>query len=288
MPDGLRILIWFGRLAPFTSAAAPPLPAPPSPPRPRRRRLIYAASGGAAVVVVVLILIFWGVIPLPVGAVTTKVTVTTATLTFDPSDNPCFSAYASTAPVTILAGGEETFLVNLTDQSPSQARDCTVGTIGNLTAGFSVISANTPLRVPTSGKAQLSFTVRVPSSSYDGPLNMTAPVTFITPDVNVTAIDFAWSPSSNPCGVDMPVAFYTSFRGFSGSTFNDTAGFIALEPPTSCSVSAVSTSTPGFEILSASVPYSIPANNLGAVSFEILLPTGSYTGTLDVSLLLAW
>lgn len=260
-----------------------PLP-PRSPPTSRRRKLAYALSGGIAVVVVVVVLILTGVLPLIPATVIPKVTVTQANLSFSPSGNPCFGTYADDAPVTLDVGGQETFFVNLTDQSPNSAHDCTVGDIQVLTPGFSLVSSNAPLSVPTSGVGELTFTVKYPSTAYHGPLNMSAPVTYFGPNIHVATQNFSWSTSPSSCGVEDVTGGNVNITAFAGETYNDSVGFFVISPENYCIIDSVGTSTPGFSVISSSTPYQLPIDSIAGVSFELQLPAQAYTGGLNITL----
>ncbi len=252
-----------------------------------RRKRRYMVAGAVVAVGAVLLLAIGGLIP-GVGPLfgPAKVTVTSVTLTFTPSTNPCFSVYGSTSSLTAAAQAKDTISVYLTDEAPDRAHQCTVQSIQVDTRGFSLVSENTPLTVPNFGKGLLIFTVGFPSAAYDGPLNLTAPVTFQGPNVNVTGIHVAWSPSSNSCGVYPPTANPSSLSGFSGGSFNGSAVYWDVSPSSYCSVTSVTVAPSGFTVLSATVPDPVGANNLDGVSFEIGLPATNYTGALNVTLYL--
>jgi hypothetical protein len=240
--------------------------------------------GGAAAVSVVLIVVLAGIL-IPAATKSLLVHVSAVTLSFAPGDNPCFPTnYTNQTPVTVIAGGSEAITVPLSDQSNGGARDCTVESVSVLTPGFSLASANVPLHVGASGSSTLSILVNYPPSGYSGPLNLTASVTYVLPTITVTSLNFSWVPSSNPCGLDSPVAYYPHFVGFAGGDFNNTAGYASIFSTNSCTLIAVTTPTPGFAVISANVPDPIPQYNFGGVSFELQLPSTAYNGTLEIDL----
>lgn len=244
--------------------------------------------GGAAAVGVAILVVTAGIL-IPAVAKSLLVHVSGVTLSFVPVDNPCFTSnYTNQTPVTVIAGGSEDVTVPLSDQSNGGARDCMVESVTVSTPGFHIASANIPLMVGTSGSTTLSIVVSYPDSGYSGPLNLTASVTYVLPNITVTSLNFSWVPSSNPCGLDSPVAYYPNFVGFAGADFNDTAGYASIFSTTSCTLTAVSTPTPGFAVISAGVPDPIPQNNFGAVSFELELPSTQYNGSLDINLDLSY
>jgi len=261
----------------------------PSPRKPfPRRKVIFGAAVAGGAVAVVLILILAGIL-FPGSPLSPKVTVTGVTLSFLPASDPCFGlGYANDTPVTLAAGAQETLLISLTDQAPQQARGCTVGAVSISTPGFSLVSANVPLQVGDSGSATLKIEVKYPSTSYSGPLNLSAPVTYISPNITVQSQSFTWSPGSNACGLDSPVSPYSMFAGFAGDDFNDSAAYAAISGQYACTITAVTTSTPGFSVISASVPDAIPENSFSGVSFELRLPSTAYNGTLSVTFDLTW
>ena len=284
MPVARRI-IWPSAVLRTTSSSTP-VPSPAAPTSARRKR-VYALTSGIAVAIVVLVLILTGIIPLVPGAAkgVAKVTVTQANLAFLPYGNPCLGNYTDSTSVTLAVGGEEVFYGNLTDQSPSSAHDCGVGSIQILTPGFSLVSSNTPLTVPTSGTVELTFTVRFPATPYNGTLNMSAPVTYLGPNIHVTSQEFLWSASPSYCGVeDLMGSGSVNITGFAGGTYNDSVGFFVISPEYNCIINSVGTVTPGFSVLSSSTPYMLPIDSIAGISFVIQFPLQAYTGGLNITL----
>jgi hypothetical protein len=242
-----------------------------------------------AVVVIVLLLGLAGVLPIGIHALGSQpsVTVHSTTLTFAPGSNPCFpSAYAGGQVHTLATGGVIDFTINLTDQSGGSVRDCTVTSVNVSTAGFTVESSNVPLIVPLGAPAELNVSVGDPTSSYQGNLSMTANVTFQLPNVNITAQNFVWSPSSDagPCGVD--AASSTAFQTFAGSVYDDSAGFFVISPEVVCNVTAVSTTTAGFSVVSSNTPVFLQIDSFGGVTFALSVPSQAYTGNVSIVLTL--
>ncbi|HXQ94791.1 MAG TPA: hypothetical protein VN864_06480 [Thermoplasmata archaeon] len=270
-----------------------PVDAPSTPPpRGPRRSLQYAAVGGAvaAVVVVVLVLGFVGVLPLGLhsSGSTASVTVRSATLSFAPSANPCFpSEYGGGHSHTLTAGGLLEFTINLTDESGGSVHACTVTGVNVSTPGFQLVSTNAPLLLPNGGGAELNISVQVPSAAFVGNLSMTANVTFLRPNIDVTAQNVTFSPSSDmgACGVDTPTAL--GFTTFAGSHYDDSAGFFVISPTVSCTITGVSTTTAGFGIVSSSTPYGLPIDNFGGVTFVLSVPSQAYTGNVTILLALS-
>jgi hypothetical protein len=253
-----------------------------------RKKLLYVLGAIVVVVIAVVGLGAVGVIPLFSHSNSAKVTVSNVTLSFTPTPNPCFLQYTNQTPVSLSAGGIETVSVNLSTYGSGLARLCTVTAIQASTPGFSIVSPNTPLLVPISGSSKLTFGVQYPSSAYDGPLNLSATTSYISPNVTVTSVNLSWSPTTNPCGVDRPVALWSSLTYFGGATPSDSIGYGTVNPSKACTLSAISTSTPGFAIVNASVPQPTPDNGITTVDFAVLFPEEPYDGGLNITLTLTW
>jgi hypothetical protein len=259
-----------------------------APPPSRRRKWLYAVLI-AVVAIVVVVGIVLAVVLSPGASSPQKVTATATTISFDPSDSHCFGAgFTNSTPVTLTVGGQETISVPLMAPTNGLVRACTVTGVSVNTTGFSVVSSNTPLLVDTSGITTLQIVVGYPTSSYSGPLNLTASLSFILPNVTVQKLNFSWSPASNPCGLDAPVAISPSFTAFAGGNFTDNAGFASFDASSSCTLNQVTTNTTGFSIITASVPYSIPSDNFGGISYELQMPSVAFNGTLYLTLHLTW
>lgn len=242
-----------------------------------------------AAIVAVVLLGLAGVLPLGINALGAQPTVTvhSATLTFEPASNPCFpSEYGGGQAHTLATGGVIDFTINLTDQSDGSVRACTVVSVNVSTPGFTVESSNVPLFVALGVPAELNVSVGVPNSAYQGNLSMTANVTFQRPNVDVTAQNFSYSPSSDsgPCGVD--AASGVAFQTFAGSQYDDSAGFFVISPEVSCTITAVATTTPGFSVVSASTPVFLPIDSFSGVSFVLAVPSQAYTGNVSIVLTL--
>jgi hypothetical protein len=271
---------------PAARAAKTSLPRSPS--TVRRRRGVYIGAGiGAAIIVIVLALWLAGVGPFagqsPINRPT--VTVTAATLSFTPSSNPCFASdYGTTTPGTLATGGTYIFSAKLTSDAAGSARYCTVKNLTITSPGFTIASANVPLFVPASGGALLNVSITVPSTAYEGQLNITAGVTFTLPGVTVKNLNGYYSPSnlSGPCGATP--ALGGGFTTWSHNDFNASVGFIVYSAADACEISNVTTNTTGFTVLNPQVPYVLPVDNFGGVSFVLLTPTGTYDGNVSIIL----
>ena len=100
---------------------------------------------------------------------------------------------------------------------------------------------------------------------------------FFAPQVEVTGINFA-SPD-NACGLDG--ATDDGFNATPGDSFQLTYS-IPNNSSALCTISAVTTSTPGFSISGANVPLAIPANGSQLLSFSVNLPNSAYVGILTL------
>ena len=211
------------------------------------------------------------------------------TLSFDPTNNPCFqSNFTNSTPFVESTGGRILFTVPLVDQSRGVARNCTVSAVAASTAGFRVESANVPLVVRATGTTTLNVSVRLPSSAYAGALNLTASVTYLAQNITVhnQTLAFQNVTAQASCGVSAP--FASGFTTFGGSSYNDSVGFFVISPSRSCSVTAVSASTPGFVVVSSNVPVLLPIDAVASVNFVLKVPESGYVGDLNLTVTLTW
>lgn len=267
--------------------STPPLPTPP-PSGGSRRKLGYGIGAAVAVAIVVVVLLLSGILPVGLklgGGSVAPVTVTSTTLAFTPANNPCFtSTYSNRTPSTLPGGTIQVYRVDLVNDANGAARDCRVLSIHVTTPGFSLASANVPLNVPAGPATLLSITVNLPRSGYSGPLNLEASAAYVLPNITVKNQNGSYSPSSSagPCGASPPSG--AGFTGFGGSTYNDSIGFFVISPSQSCSITGVTTTTPGFTILSSDTPYPLPIDSFASVSFVIQVPPGPFSGNVTIVL----
>ncbi len=105
------------------------------------------------------------------------------------------------------------------------------------------------------------------------------------PTIQISQINFA-SPD-NVCGLDGATA-----SGFVANTTNvvplsfdvDGANTSSGSGTLPCNIETVTTTTPGFSITNASVPLAVPANETVILSFNVVCPSSSYSGALDITL----
>jgi hypothetical protein len=217
-----------------------------------------------------------------------EVTVTDILLSFTPSNDPCFTSdYENSTPGTVVAGGTVTFVAAIVDQADGSARDCALTSVNVTTPGFVLVASNLPLNVSPSGSAQLNLTLRAPTISYDGPLNLTANASFELPNVHVLAQNVTFDPSgaAGACGVS--VFGSGGFTQFSATDFDDSIGFFVISPAYYCTITAVSTPTSGFSVVSSQTPVSLPIDSIASVSFVLALPETAYSGNLSLTVTLS-
>lgn len=254
----------------------------------RRKPILYALVGGGAAVAVVVVLVLTGAIPLLENR-PSKVSVQPVTLSFDPTNNPCFpSDFTNATPLVETAGGRVVLTVPLVDRSGGSVRDCTVSSVAATTAGFHVMSANVPLLVVPTGTTTLSVTVGLPSSAYAGALNLTANVTYVAQNVTVQnqTLTFENATAQASCGVSVPIA--SGFSAFGGSYYNDSVGFFVISPTRSCSVTGVTATTAGFTVVSSELPVLLPIDAAASVNLVLKVPENGYVGNLNLTLTLTW
>jgi hypothetical protein len=108
------------------------------------------------------------------GAVTVPVTVVNIAFTGSTS---CWSS--ATGGGGTLSGGQhytvtDTLFYNASLFGPGS---CSVNTVSVATAGFTLVSDNAPVTVPSHGSRTLSITVAVPTTTYTGVLTIDATTT---------------------------------------------------------------------------------------------------------------
>ena len=281
---------------PSSVPATPPGSEAPSPnpstgsAKPRRRTLLIAVAAVAvvAIVVVALVLVLGiGGFHLT-GSSSPPVTVRVNTLTLDflPANEPCFGGgYQSTHALTVVAGGEMTYNVSLTDANPNGARGCTVTNLTIETKGFQLVSSNLPVGVG-SGTRTLSFTLGTPASAFNGSVVVYANVTYQSPNVQVTAQNFQVTGGGGGCG--SVSASGVAFSGFSGGTYNDSALVVSISPQYICSVTQISVDgTAGFTIGTTNLPVQLPIDSFTSITFELHLPSTAYQGALNYTVSLS-
>lgn len=102
--------------------------------------------------------------------------------------------------------------------------------------------------------------------------------------INVTGINIF--SSDDTCGLNGETA-----TGFSANTsqaypitFQITGNNTTNGGTAACSISSVSTSTPGFSITGANVPLQVPVNASPLLSFTVNCPSSAYTGVLTLQI----
>lgn len=249
---------------------------------------------GVAVVIAVVVIITLfsvgllgqgGFSPLGPSHPSPEVVVGVLTLNFAPSNNPCFgSDYQTTATEKINAGGELLYNVSLRNGDPSAARNCTVTGLTVGTPGFTLLSSNLPVTVPSAFEyTTVQFALRAPDSAFNGSVLVSANMTYVSPDIEVTAQNFSFTGGGGACG--SLSASGVGFSGFSGSTYSDSALVISVSPLAYCNLTQITVAPGfGFSISGSNLPLALPLNSFASVTFTLGLPSSAYSGTLEFTL----
>jgi hypothetical protein len=266
----------------------------PSAPRgetvsPKRPRRVAAWILVTTVVTFLLVLLAIAIADLALTpAASTHAKPTGAALYFAPSQDPCFpSGYQPLTSPTVTRAGDYAYFANLTEQAGNSARYCTVASIWVNTPEFSIAGSDLPLNLSSSPTGELELVLAPHPITYVGPIYLTANVTFLLPDVNVTGQGVAYTPSSLrlPCGVASGLsAAGFPFEEFSGTDFSDELRVYSMDPTSSCEVTQVGASTPGFTIVNASVPVALKMFQDVDLNVTLGVPPAAYSGNLDLLL----
>jgi hypothetical protein len=154
-----------------SSPAAPMMYPPPPPPvhpfppgaAPKKHGPLYWIAVILAVIALVVIVV---VIAAFFYAVGTSTTVTG--INYTSSDGACGAGGQVGAGFTVAGGGSYPATLLM---SAGLFLPCTVHSVTAVTPGFGVTRANTPLTIPASGSAVLSYTIHVPNN-YHGALTI--------------------------------------------------------------------------------------------------------------------
>lgn len=136
------------------------IPAPESggPPPKKGRRTLWIA------VIVVVIVVSVAVV-YELGLFAPSIDV--SSVTFESSDHACLDRpMIDHSGFTAHGGASVGYSFELTN--PNTTATCSVQAVSTSTSGFGVSGANTPLEIPASGSAVLSFTINIPDHAYIG------------------------------------------------------------------------------------------------------------------------
>lgn len=156
--------------APVAPAAPPPTPtmyqAPAPPPAKKKHGALYWVALVLGIIVLVVIVIVAAGLLLYAAA--PKVTVTA--INFTSSDDACGTNSQTDLGFSTTGGStyQESYIVT----NSNFILSCTISSIGATTSGFSISGANVPLTIAAGGSQTLSFTIHVPSGSYNGVLTI--------------------------------------------------------------------------------------------------------------------
>ena len=156
---------------PYPPQAPPPYYQPPVPPKKSNTTLV--------VILVVVALVVIGALAAGVyllGASSHTVRITAENLDITGATN-CWTS--STGSGEVVPGGAQ-FTTTWTLSYTAGAFDpnsCTVQSVSVQTAGFSLVSANTPLTVPDGGSQSLTIRIQVPNADFTGVLTLLLTVT---------------------------------------------------------------------------------------------------------------
>jgi hypothetical protein len=262
---------------------------PPPPTRPKRRARLWVTLG---VAVLVLILVAGILGSLPSGGSSSAPASSPSTLVHVSALNWGFSGAAncwtsSTAAGTVVSGGA-TFTVSVRlnyTAGKGQPSSCTVQSESVLTSGFTFVSANLPLVVPTGSSQSLSVTVLAPDSNVTTALmllgSVTNTTTSATPSVNVTGENWGFSGPSNcwssATGGGTRVAGDQTFAATITLNYTAKSG-----QPSECIVQSESVATAGFTFVSANTPLTVKSGGSQTLSVIVRAPDKNVTTALTL------
>jgi len=118
--------------------------------------------------IIVIIIIVVVAAALLLYAAAPKVTVTA--INFTSSDNAC--GMNSQTDIGFSTTGGSSYQESYIITNGNILLSCTIGSVSATTSGFSISGANVPLTIAAGGSETLSFTINVPSGSYNGVLTI--------------------------------------------------------------------------------------------------------------------
>jgi hypothetical protein len=183
-------------------------------------------------------------------------------------------------------GGGATFTVSVElayAAGPSEPSSCTVVSVTIATAGFTLVSANTPLVVDSGSSEFLSVEARAPDRNLSESLTVDGNVTTSsTPTtVNVTAVNWDFSGPSNCWGTMSGNG--TSVPGGDRFTVTIRLSYTAgLLDPSTCTVQSITVNTSGFSFVSANTPLVVDSGGSQVLSVTVLAPKNSETTVLTL------
>ena len=156
--------------APVAPAAPPPPPvmyqAVPPPPAKKKHGALYWVALVIGIIVIIIIVVVAAALLLYAAA--PKVTVTA--INFTSSDNAC--GMNSQTDIGFSTTGGSSYQESYIITNGNILLSCTISSVSATTSGFSISGANVPLTIAAGGSQTLSFTINVPSGSYNGVLTI--------------------------------------------------------------------------------------------------------------------
>ena len=126
-----------------------------------RRWWMVAAIVGMAVAVVVVVYL----------ALSTEAGVTVTEIRWVGNNSCGGLAGSTTGGFRGAEGGQEKYTVTgLVNANATES--CTIGSVSAMDPGFTVLGGNVPLTIPAGGTANLTLTIGLPGSSFDGSISM--------------------------------------------------------------------------------------------------------------------
>jgi hypothetical protein len=214
------------------------------------------------------------------GATPIMVTVTGVNWDLSGPTN-CWSTMSGNG-TTVSGNATFTVSINLSySASGSEPSSCTVQSVKLATAGFTYLSADTPLVVDSGSTQVLSVEARAPDKNVSEALTVNGTVTTSsTPTtVNVTAVNWDFSGPSNCWGTMSGSG--TSVTGGDQFTVTIQLSYTAgLLDPSTCTVQSVVVNTTGFTLVSSNTPLVVDSGGSQVLSVTLQAPKSSETTVL--------
>jgi hypothetical protein len=211
---------------------------------------------------------------------TTRVNVTAVNWDFTGSAN-CFNDTTSSGSV-VSGGSNFTVSVAISFSGPASA-SCTVQGLTAGTSGFTVISSDTPLVVPSGSTQTLSAQVRAPGENETTVLTLRAAVneSQTSTEVDITSVDWDFNGPSN-CWGDLTTK---GLNVTGGANFNVTIQLsytAGLLDPSSCTVQSTSVATAGFTFVGSNTPLVVVTGTTETLRVTLIAPSQNESIVLSI------
>lgn len=263
-----------------------------APPTSRGRRKWWIALGVAVVALIVLAGLI-GSIPSGSSSATTppattnpgapQVDVTKVAWAFSGAGS-CWNV-SSGPGVTVPGGTSFTVSIPLSyNATGSEPRSCTVDSADVMTAGFRLVSSNTPLVVPNGTTANLTVEVAAPNATVKAALDVQSKVSAGAPlhTVTVSSVDWKFAGANNcwtsetgagtsaPGGSQFTVSLRLSYTAGSGD-------------PDQCTVTAETVATSGFTLAGSNTPLLVDSGSSATLTATVQAPNVTETTNLTLN-----